>query len=143
MTIPKSLISRLSLVLPLLASGFAVNIASAQTFTTLHSFTGADGESPQAGVVQAANGEFYGTTPAGGANCTSTPDLCGTAFKIAPSGALTTLYNFCSKVECLDGKGPLEGLVEAPNGDLYGTTYGGGAQPTATLSSNVSFEVAP
>jgi hypothetical protein len=44
MTITKSLISRLSLVLPLLASGFAVSIAAAQTFTTLHSFTGADGE---------------------------------------------------------------------------------------------------
>jgi uncharacterized repeat protein (TIGR03803 family) len=88
---------------------------------------------PQAGVVQAANGELYGTTPSGGANCTSTPDLCGTVFKIAPSGALTTLYNFCSKVDCLDGKGPLGGLLEAPNGDLYGTTYGGGAQSAGTV----------
>jgi uncharacterized repeat protein (TIGR03803 family) len=60
----------------------------AQTFTTLHIFDGADGEDPVAGLVQATNGDLYGTTQgAGGYGA-------GTVFKITPSGALTTVLNF-------------------------------------------------
>jgi uncharacterized repeat protein (TIGR03803 family) len=61
----------------------------AQTFTTLHSFDGTDGESPGMGV-QATDGNFYGVTSGRGAN------NHGTIFKITPSGSLTTLYSFCS-----------------------------------------------
>jgi len=89
----------------------------AQTFTTLFSFDGADGTSPNAGFVQASNGNFYGTTNYGGAN------RAGTVFKIAPGGPLTTLYSFCSQSACADGEDP-NGLVQAANGDLYGTTFG-------------------
>ena len=52
----------------------------AQTFTTLHSFDDTDGAQPYAGLVQATNGDLYGTTYAGGANNN------GTVFKITPSG---------------------------------------------------------
>src|ERR1035441_1045842 len=62
----------------------------AQTPTTLFSFDGTDGAVPQAGLVQAANGDLYGTTVAGGANG------YGTVFKITPGGTLTTLHSFCS-----------------------------------------------
>ena len=92
----------------------------AQTFTTLHSFDGTDGTNPQAGLVQATNGNFYGTTYEGGASND------GTVFKITPSGTLTTLYSFCSQNGCTDGYAPYAGLVLATNGDLYGTTYYGG-----------------
>jgi uncharacterized repeat protein (TIGR03803 family) len=51
-----------------------------QTFTTLHSFDGTDGKVPEAGLVQATNGNLYGTTGSGGANGH------GTVFKISPSG---------------------------------------------------------
>jgi uncharacterized repeat protein (TIGR03803 family) len=100
----------------------------AQTFTTLFSFDGTDGAEPYAGLVQATNGDFYGTTAGGGANCASYGG-CGTVFKITRSGTLTTLYSFCSQGSfpaCTDGGGPSAGLVQATNGDFYGTTQQGG-----------------
>ena len=76
----------------------------AQTFTTLHAFEFADGADPIAGLVQATNGDLYGTTRTGGAN------RAGTVFKITPSGTLTTLYNFCPQgvypSDCSDGSRP-------------------------------------
>ena len=100
----------------------------AQTLTTLFSFDGTDGAVPQAGLVQATNGDLYGTSSFGGAN------NLGTVFKITPSGTLTTLYSFCSQSGCPDGYDPYAGLVQATNGDLYGTTlYGGANGPYGTL----------
>lgn len=55
----------------------------AQTLTTVHSFDGLDGENPDAALIQATDGNLYGTTYAGGAN----GFIGGTVFKIAPSGA--------------------------------------------------------
>jgi uncharacterized repeat protein (TIGR03803 family) len=72
----------------------------AQTFTTLFSFNNTDGGDPATALVQGTDGNFYGTTEAGGAN-----DY-GTVFKITPSGALTTLYSFCAQSGCPDGEGP-------------------------------------
>jgi uncharacterized repeat protein (TIGR03803 family) len=99
----------------------------AQTFTTLNSFNDTDGAYPEAALVQATNGDFYGTTYGGGANDE------GTVFTITPSGTLTTLYSFCSQSNCTDGANPYAGLVQATNGDLYGTTYSGGANNLGTV----------
>src|SRR5580692_7095907 len=104
---------------------------SAQTLTTLHSFDSTDGAYPEAGLIQATNGNFYGTTYAGGANCA--PDGCGSIFKITPSGTLTTVYNFCSQSGCSDGYYPEAGLIQASNGDFYGTTTSGGAGGGGTV----------
>ena len=93
----------------------------AQTLTTLFSFNYYDGEDPGAGLVQAANGDLYGTTRYGGAN-----GDYGTVFKITPGGTLTTLYSFCSQTNCTDGANPDAGLVQAANGNFYGTTQDGG-----------------
>jgi uncharacterized repeat protein (TIGR03803 family) len=79
----------------------------AQTFTTLHSFDGTDGGHPRSELVQATNGNLYGTTADGGANGD------GTVFKITPSGTLTTLYSFCSQSGCSDGANASAGLVQA------------------------------
>jgi uncharacterized repeat protein (TIGR03803 family) len=80
---------------------------------------------PDGGLVQATDGNFYGTTQEGGANCT-TIGGCGTIFKITPGATLTTLYSFCSQPNCTDGNSPYTGLVQATNGHFYGTTgYGG------------------
>src|ERR1700733_6798680 len=121
-------------LLPVLALCAATAIAlPAQTFTTLHSFDGTDGQYLVAGLVQATNGDLYGTTGGGGnAACSGAVTTgCGTVFKITPSGTLTTLYSFCAQSGCTDGANPAAGLVQAANGDFYGTTIGGGAKNNA------------
>jgi uncharacterized repeat protein (TIGR03803 family) len=127
--------------------GTVFEITPSGTLTTLYSFCSQggcmDGEIPEAVLVQATNGDLYGTTHGGGAN-----GNYGTVFKITPSGALTTLYSFCSQSGCTDGEWPFAGLVQATNGDLYGTTYAGGANgygtvfritPSGTLTTLHSF----
>src|ERR1022692_2667495 len=118
----------------------------AQTFTTLHSFDGTDGAGPLARLVQATNGDLYGITMFGGADLYG--PYGGTVFKITPSGTLTTLYSFCAQKLCTDGESPDAGLVQATNGDLYGTTTYGGANgwgvvfritPSGTLTTLYSF----
>jgi len=105
--------------------GTVFKITSGGALTTLHSFDGADGESPYGALVQGANGSLYGITLYGGSNNTCV-DGCGTVFKITPTGALTTLYNFCSQTNCADGDTPFAGLLQATDGSFYGTTYNGG-----------------
>jgi len=102
--------------------GTVFKITTSGTLTTLHNFNGADGSIPNGGLVQATDGSFYGTTLEGGANGHG-----GTVFKITPSGTLTTLYSFCSQANCTDGTGPIGVLVQGTDGNLYGTTVGGGA----------------
>ncbi len=99
-------------------------------FMTLHPFVGTDGSLPVAGLVQSlTDGNFYGTTPNGGLNtagCGSSG--CGTIFKIASDGTgFSTLYSFCSLTDCMDGMEPYAGLVQAMDGNFYGTTNGGGS----------------
>jgi uncharacterized repeat protein (TIGR03803 family) len=89
---------------------------------TLHNFDYTDGEYPGAGLVLGIDGNFYGATASGGIH----GDLGGTVFKITPSGALTTIYNFCSQTNCTDGYAP-NGLVQGSDGNFYGTAFGGGA----------------
>ena len=91
--------------------------------TTLLSFDATNGELPNGVLVQATNGNLYGTTAGGGA------DFDGTVFKITPNGTLTTLLSFNEK----DGAVPYGALVQATNGDLYGTTYKGGAYNAGTI----------
>ncbi len=103
--------------------------------TTLYSFCSqpncTDGANPAAALVQASDGNLYGTTLSGGTGyqgdqCQG-PSGCGTIFKITPDGALTTLYSFCSQLNCTDGGEPAARLVQATDANLYGTTeaYGG------------------
>ncbi len=91
---------------------------SAQTLTTLHSFNGGDGRSPEATLVQGSDGNFYGTTPLGGAH------FKGTVFKIDAAGSLTTLHSFSGSPG--DGAVPVAGLVQGTDGNFYGTTASGG-----------------
>ncbi len=100
----------------LCASGAQI---AAQTSTTLLRFDGTDGANSAAGLVRATDGNFYGTTSEGGANSD------GTVFRISPSGALTTIYSFCSKSGCSDGANPMAALIQATDGNLYGTTLTG------------------
>ncbi len=91
--------------------------------TVLQSFKGADGEAPYGSLVQASNGDFYGTTLSGGAN-----DLAGTLFKITPSGAFTTLFSFATT-----NGSPAAGLTLDMEGNFYGTTTSGGISNAGTV----------
>jgi uncharacterized repeat protein (TIGR03803 family) len=118
-------------------AGTVFKISPSGTLTTLYSFCPqsgcTDGALPYAGLLQAPNGDFYGTTAYGGASACSFALGCGTVFKVSPSGTLTTLYRFCARSGCADGYYPNAGLVQATNGDLYGTTYELGANGFGTV----------
>ncbi|MGD0192049.1 MAG: choice-of-anchor tandem repeat GloVer-containing protein [Rhizomicrobium sp.] len=81
-----------------------------------------DGAYPQAGVISDADGNFYGTTELGGKYGG------GIVFKVAPNGTETVLYSFCKLQACKDGAYPYSDLIMDTNGNLYGTTAGGGAE---------------
>jgi uncharacterized repeat protein (TIGR03803 family) len=116
--------------------GTVFKITPSGTLTVLYNFCNQsgcrDGTSPNAGLVQATNGDLYGTTFSGGAYG------YGTVFKIGLSGGFYSLYSFCSKSGCTDGGNPDAGLVQATNGNLYGTTSSGGAYGYGTV-----FEITP
>jgi uncharacterized repeat protein (TIGR03803 family) len=117
------------------ADGTVFTMTPAGKLSTLYAFAGADGAGPEGGVVQDAKGNFYGTTRYGGAKGGSCSDVagCGTVFEITASGKLTTLYSFCAQAGCPEGSFPSAGLVQATNGNFYGTTSTGGVNGNGTV----------
>lgn len=110
--------------------GTAFKITPDGKLTTLHAFCSKsnciDGSSPQ-GIVQGTDRNFYGVTSLGGENVSGCDGFgCGTVFKMTPQGKSITLYSFCSQANCTDGSFPLVGLLQATDGNLYGTTLTGG-----------------
>jgi len=112
--------------------------ADAQTFTTLAQFDGTNGGyvgyNP---LIQGEDGNFYGATSGYYVHF----KFPGTVFKVAPSGTLTT-------VQSLRNSDPYAGVLQAADGNLYGTTvYAGshgdgrifGIVPDGTLSTLFSF----
>jgi uncharacterized repeat protein (TIGR03803 family) len=94
--------------------------------TLLYSFTaGSDGAQPLAGLVRDKTGKFYGTTSSSGAP----PCNCGTVFMLDLNGKETVLHSFSGA----DGEYPLAGLVLDAQGNLYGTTFYGGASGFGTV----------
>ena len=127
------------------AYGTIYKVTPNGTLTTLHTFSGTDGDEvglEAEGLLEAPNGDFYGATAYGTLNSNG----CGTIFKMTSKGTFKTLYGFPSS--STQGCGPFDGLVQAPDGDLYGTTVGGGPAndgtifkmtPSGTLTSLYSF----
>jgi uncharacterized repeat protein (TIGR03803 family) len=114
--------------------GTVYTLAKDGAESVLHSFgSGSDGADPEAGLVADAKGNLYGTTYNGG-----TEDR-GTVFKITPKGHETVLYSFCPNYpHCTDGFNVSSSLILDSKGNLYGTTYAGGADSLGTI-----FEVTP
>jgi uncharacterized repeat protein (TIGR03803 family) len=100
-------------------------------FSLLHTFEGApsDGGLPNSGLVRDSNGNLYGATVEGGTG--SLCGGCGTVFRVTAAQKETVLYNFTGGT---DGGGPSSPLVRDQFGNLYGTTYGGGAYDYGTVS---------
>lgn len=78
-----------------------------------------DGSAPTS-LIQANDGNLYGVTTGGGHSLAD-----GTIFRISVKGRLTTIYRFCSQTNCTDGLAP-QAIIQANDGNLYGTTAGGG-----------------
>ncbi len=118
--------------------GTVFQISPSGTLTTLHSFDQTDGQAPVAGLVEGADGNFYGTTQYGGgsSNCSSG---CGTVFQISPTGTLTTFYNFNST----DGAVPFAGLIQATDGNFYGTTFGEAGKCNPYDDCGTIFKITP
>jgi uncharacterized repeat protein (TIGR03803 family) len=105
--------------------GTVFKMSATGALTNLYSFTGGnDGNGPNAALVQASDGYFYGTAYYGG------PDGFGTVFRISTNGALTTLYSFTGGI---DGASPPAALVQGHDGSFYGTTYGGNGAAGGTV----------
>ena len=87
----------------------------------LYQFTGgADGGYPDAAVIFDSAGNLYGTASGGGTGNN------GVVFKLTHSGSGWTesvLYSFTNSP---DGAGPFSAVTFDDNGNLYGTTTGGG-----------------
>jgi uncharacterized repeat protein (TIGR03803 family) len=91
----------------------------------LYSFTGGtDGLNPYAGLVRDTAGNLFGTTAFGGTGG------WGVVFKIDGNGQETVLYAFTGGT---DGGTPYASLVRDSKGNLYGTTYYGGAFGLGTV----------
>ena len=117
------------------------DVSTSYTYGVLYSFCSAancsDGSDPQFGnLIQDVAGNLYGTTFEGGANGTGTMcgvSGCGSVFKLDSTGHETVLYSFCSASNCTDGAYPYAGVIEDAAGNLYGTTFAGGANKGGTV----------
>jgi uncharacterized repeat protein (TIGR03803 family) len=103
------------------------------TETVLYNFCSqqgcADGAAATGSLIMDSHNILYGAAAAGGAK------NGGVVFSLAPDGAYTVLYDFCSKKKCADGQQPM--AIANANGDLFGTTAKGGAKRKGTV-----FEIA-
>jgi len=116
-----------------LTGGTVFRITTNGTLTSLYAFTGGtDGGSPLANLVQASDGNLYGTTFYGGNTNLDNGWGYGTVFCITTNGVETVIYSFTGAV---DGGNPVGGLIQASDGKLYGTTEYGGASGYGTVFS--------
>src|SRR4029077_4692110 len=107
-------------------------ITPSGALTYIYSFcqlggTCADGVHPTDTLTLGSDGNLYGTTEFGGANQQlGFEQPGGTVFMVTTSGEPTGLYSFCSQTKCNDGADPVGSLVQASDGNFYGTTWLGG-----------------
>lgn len=108
-------------------NGVLYELSKSGTFRVLHSFAGgtSDGCAPSGSVTQDKAGTFYGTTEYCGSS------KAGTIWEVSKTGKETILRNFAGGTS--DGCNPAAGVTRDPKGNLYGVTYGCGANRDGTL----------
>ena len=93
-------------------NGAIFKMTSNGTFTDLHEFTGTNGDTePLYAPIQGVDGNYYGVTG-------YYPFSCGNIYQITPAGVYKSLHTF-SGSDC----GPASSLIQASDGNLYGTLY--------------------
>jgi uncharacterized repeat protein (TIGR03803 family) len=119
--------------------GSIFQLSPAGKFTTIYEFCNSsygscpDGSFPLS-LLQASDGNLYGTAGGGGTGCIyNSVNGCGTIFRLTTQGVITTLHSFCQNL-CDDGYNP-DSLAQGTNGILYGTTEAGGANQGCTTGS--------
>ena len=103
--------------------GTVFKITTAGKITLIYQFDQTHGAGPMSPVIQGTDGNFYGTTSAGG-----TSGL-GVVYKLTSAGVITVLHNFIGS----DGATPLAGLVQASDGNFYGVASAGGSLGYGTI----------
>jgi uncharacterized repeat protein (TIGR03803 family) len=118
------------------SNGFAFKMATTGGLATLPGYscteTGCTGDKSYAGLVLAGDGNFYGTTSEGGNGTYRKPGTGGTVFQANAQSGITTLYSFCSELECEDGLNPSAPITVGSDGNFYGTTQGGTLHDSGT-----------
>jgi uncharacterized repeat protein (TIGR03803 family) len=106
---------------PTCRCGVVYKMTPKHKVTVLHIFKGypTDGYEPAGAIAQGNDGNFYGTTYAGGAYNQ------GAIFKITPAGKFTLIHSFHYVGSDLEGKNPLSGLALGSDGNFYGSIAGG------------------
>jgi hypothetical protein len=118
---------------------FSLQLAQAQTETVLYNFPYSvrayydgpvltpDGAGNFYGVDEGSNGAFGS----------------GAVFELSPNGSgdwsYTTVYSFCSQPSCVDGATPIDSVIFDSLGNLYGTTFGGGAYPRSSSRPRICY----
>jgi uncharacterized repeat protein (TIGR03803 family) len=110
--------------------GAILRLTPSGEFNVVYSFCSQrgcpDGSYPST-LILGSDGNFYGATESGGNRFGG-----GTVYKLTLDGTITTLYSFCTTNECPDGAAP-GGIIQASDGNLYGTTSGAAIQDSGTL----------
>ena len=109
--------------------GVAYALDSTGQETVLYTFDRTSGGKSEGGLIRDSKGNLYGTTDIGGNPKCNDGAGCGTVFKLDAAGTLTVLHAFQGP----DGRRPLAGLLRDTAGNLYGTTWEGGAVNRGTV----------
>lgn len=113
--------------------GTVFSLSSAGQLSVIHTFTwGLGGSTPWASVVEGPDGNFYGTTAAGGI------DEAGIVYKVTRTGAFTNLHTFDFKQ---DGGNPLSGVTLGTDGNFYGTTWANGNGQNCTPPCSTLYKI--
>jgi uncharacterized repeat protein (TIGR03803 family) len=91
-----------------------------------------DGLGPDA-MIQGADGNFYGTTTAGGKYG------LGAVFKVTPAGVESLIYSFAGGPA--NGANP-QGVIQGSDGNFYGATAAGGSGP-CSFGCGTVFKLTP
>ena len=117
-----SRMTKVAVVFCFIVVGLAVRPARAQKFEVIHTFHSGKGpQGPSGRLILGPENNLYGIAGGGDGKCWAN-NPCGTVFKMTRSGKLLWVYSFHGP----DGNGPIAGVLQDADGNLFGVTENGG-----------------